>query len=250
MSLGSGAVTLSTTPTITVNSNTLTLGGAISGSGLGLTKAGDGTLVLGGSSTYSGATTVSAGTLEVTGNIESSNVGINFGATMSGIGNAGGTVTLNSGGILSPGLGGTGTLKVNALIWNGAASATPTMDFTLSNSNNSSTLANVTNTFVKGSGVDYLFNFEDKGFFSGTSPTTYTLIDFGHDSGFSVGNFTYEISGAPSRATSCSTRTTCNFWLRYPSRPRGPSPRALPPSASPFSAANYAARKRPRVEPA
>ena len=192
MSLGSGAVTLSTTPTITVNSNTLTLGGAISGSGLGLTKAGDGTLVLGGSSTYSGATTVSAGTLEVTGNIESSNVGINFGATMSGIGNAGGTVTLNSGGILSPGLGGTGTLKVNALIWNGAASATPTMDFTLSNSNNSSTLANVTNTFVKGSGVDYLFNFEDTGFFSGTSPTTYTLIDFGSNSGFSVGNFTYE----------------------------------------------------------
>src|SRR6266478_4383401 len=43
---------------------TLTLNGAISGSGIGITKTGGGTLVLTGADTYSGATTISAGTLE------------------------------------------------------------------------------------------------------------------------------------------------------------------------------------------
>ncbi len=59
LNLGTGAVTLTATPTITVNgSGTLTVGGVISGSGLGLTKAGSGTLVLTGANTYSGTTTI------------------------------------------------------------------------------------------------------------------------------------------------------------------------------------------------
>ena len=43
--------------------NPLTVTGAIGGSGFGLTKAGNGTLVLAGANTYSGLTTISAGTL-------------------------------------------------------------------------------------------------------------------------------------------------------------------------------------------
>ena len=62
-----GAVTMTTANrTLTVNANTLTLGGAVGdgGSGLSLTKAGAGTLVLSsGSSSYTGGTTISAGTL-------------------------------------------------------------------------------------------------------------------------------------------------------------------------------------------
>ena len=62
LNLGNGVVTLNGTPTITVNSRALTVGGAMGG-GSGITKAGAGTLVLSGVSTYSGATTVESGEL-------------------------------------------------------------------------------------------------------------------------------------------------------------------------------------------
>jgi autotransporter-associated beta strand protein len=65
LNMGTGAVTLTTSPTVTVNGNTLIVGGAISGS-YSLTKAGSGTLAL--SSTgnaWTGSTTISAGTLKL-----------------------------------------------------------------------------------------------------------------------------------------------------------------------------------------
>ena len=65
LNLGTGAVTMSSSRTVTVASNTLTVGGAISGSGDSLTKAGTGTLTLAGSDTYSGGTTLSAGQLNI-----------------------------------------------------------------------------------------------------------------------------------------------------------------------------------------
>ncbi len=58
-------ITLSTSMTFYVNSGTLTNTGVISGSG-SLTKTGSTTLYLQGSNTYAGATTVSAGTLNLT----------------------------------------------------------------------------------------------------------------------------------------------------------------------------------------
>ena len=78
LNLGTGAVTLAASPTITIKGSgangTLTVGGAISdgGSGNGLTKAGNGTLILSGASTYTGPTTVLAGTLNVTGSLSGS----------------------------------------------------------------------------------------------------------------------------------------------------------------------------------
>lgn len=69
MSLGPNAVFLTNgvSPQVTVNANTLTIGGAITdfGNNLGLTKAGVGTLVLTGANTYSGPTVAAAGTLDV-----------------------------------------------------------------------------------------------------------------------------------------------------------------------------------------
>jgi len=70
LNLGAGAVTLTGNRTVTVNANTLTVGGPISG-GYGITKAGAGTLLLSGRSTYSGATSVSNGVLEVSGSVSS-----------------------------------------------------------------------------------------------------------------------------------------------------------------------------------
>ena len=65
LNLGSGAVTMSSSRTVTVASGNLTVGGAISGSGYSLTKAGTGTLTLAGSDIYTGPTTVSTGTLQI-----------------------------------------------------------------------------------------------------------------------------------------------------------------------------------------
>ncbi len=70
LDLGSGAVTLGDNVTATVSAQTLTIGGAI-GDGVstfGLTKAGGGTLTLGGGNTYGGPTSVNAGTLNLNGN--------------------------------------------------------------------------------------------------------------------------------------------------------------------------------------
>jgi hypothetical protein len=94
--------------------------GAITGSGVGLTKQGVGTLTLSGANTYTGGTTVSAGTLLVdTGaSIASSasivngglltvkgtagNVTVNGGGSLGGSGTVG-ALTLNNGGLLNPG---------------------------------------------------------------------------------------------------------------------------------------------------
>jgi autotransporter-associated beta strand protein len=65
LNLGTGAVLMSANRSLTVSSGNLTIGGNISGAGFGLTKAGNGTLVLGGSNSYTGTTTISAGTLQV-----------------------------------------------------------------------------------------------------------------------------------------------------------------------------------------
>lgn len=66
LNLGSGSVTLGTNLTVIVSSSTLTSGGNISG-GFYLTKGGIGTLTLAGTNSYTGTTTVSLGTLLVSG---------------------------------------------------------------------------------------------------------------------------------------------------------------------------------------
>ncbi len=94
-----------------------TYGNVISGTGT-LSKSGAGTLTLSGANTYTGATTVSAGTLLVTGSTASgSAVGVANAATLGGTGTVAGTITLNAGGILAPGTGGTtiGTLATGAV---------------------------------------------------------------------------------------------------------------------------------------
>jgi autotransporter-associated beta strand protein len=63
LNMGTGAVTMNASRTVTVSNGTLTVGGAIGGSTFGLTKNGSGTLVLSGANTYNGTTTVNNGTL-------------------------------------------------------------------------------------------------------------------------------------------------------------------------------------------
>ncbi len=65
LNLGTGTITLGGNRLVTVSANMLTAGGAIGdgGSGFTLTKAGAGTLTLGGSNTYSGGLTLTTGVL-------------------------------------------------------------------------------------------------------------------------------------------------------------------------------------------
>ena len=79
----------------------LTYAGAISGTGT-VTKQGAGKLVLTGTHTYTGATTVSAGTLLVNGVIGASAVTVT-GGTLGGNGLIQGPVTIQSAGRLAPG---------------------------------------------------------------------------------------------------------------------------------------------------
>ena len=113
LNLGSGAVTLGVSPTVTVSSGTLTVGG-ISGA-YNLTKAGSGMLSLAGSDTYTGTTNANAGTLNIAagGSLNNSNV---VEATAGGVLTISGSVTIPANGAFAvgSGVGGTGTVVVNS----------------------------------------------------------------------------------------------------------------------------------------
>lgn len=87
---------------------TLTLAGTASGPG-SLAKTGAGTLVLAGTAAHTGGTTVSAGTLAVTGTLRGA-LDIQAGGTLAGGGTVGGTAIS---GTLAPGLGADGPVTLS-----------------------------------------------------------------------------------------------------------------------------------------
>ena len=109
LSIGNGGTTGSVAGGIANNaavefnrSNAATYDGAISGSGT-VTKLGNGTLTLTGTSGYTGDTTVSAGSLFLQGRLGNTAVTVENGATFGGSGVSTGSVTVSSGGIFAPG---------------------------------------------------------------------------------------------------------------------------------------------------
>lgn len=104
LNLGTGAVAMSASRTVAVSANTLTVGGVISGSGFSLTKNGNGALTLNGTNTFTGGTTLNAGTLNI-GNAQA------LGTTAGTFTIAGGTIDNTSGGAL--------TLSNYPQAWNG-----------------------------------------------------------------------------------------------------------------------------------
>ena len=124
----SGAATgivdgVSGTPTLTVGDNDATSAfpGVIKNTAgtLALAKTGTGTLTLSGVNTFTGTTTISAGTLLVSGSISGSAVSVN-GGTLGGSGGTTGAVTVATGGTIAPGSS-VGTLNTGALTFTGGA---------------------------------------------------------------------------------------------------------------------------------
>ncbi|CAN5570880.1 hypothetical protein BH09VER1_BH09VER1_31160 [soil metagenome] len=119
-SISNGTVTVrnaldlaGTTQTTLVNRGTSAPSGGVDAilsgtlSNGGFTKTGSGVLALAGANTYTGATTVSAGTLLVgvsgSGSLANTAVTVASGATLGGSGSITGSVTIQDGGSLSPG---------------------------------------------------------------------------------------------------------------------------------------------------
>jgi autotransporter-associated beta strand protein len=203
-----GNVSVANNQTLTVaETGVQTYAGAISGLG-GLTKSGAGTMTLSANSSYSGATTVSAGTLVYNGNNTSTAVGISTGATLAGSGSVGAT-TVNSGGTMSPG-NSPGTQTYSSLTWEGGgnynwqlynatgAAGTGYDTFTSSgafaiNANSGSkfnvnlwTLSSISPSDVNGNAIN----------FASTNNYSWTLGTFGSISGFSADAFSINTAAA------------------------------------------------------
>ncbi len=106
LSIGSGVGLTVTNGT----SDTASIATTLSGAG-NLIKSGAGKVTLSGSDSFAGTTTISAGTLAVTGSTASATT-VGSGGTLEGTGTISGAVTVQSGGTLAPGVGGAGTLTL------------------------------------------------------------------------------------------------------------------------------------------
>ncbi|MBI1918657.1 MAG: autotransporter-associated beta strand repeat-containing protein, partial [Planctomycetes bacterium] len=96
--------------------------GAIQGNGTTFTKNGNGTFTLAATNTYTGATTVNAGTLFVDGSTAAASDFTVNNATLGGNGTVGGNITVNSGGHVAPG-DTVGTLNAGGSVDFGVGSA-------------------------------------------------------------------------------------------------------------------------------
>ena len=179
--IGNGVTITNNSAMVWHRSNETNVGNDISGTGT-LTKLGGSILSLNGDSTYTGATTVSEGTLRVNGSLGNTAVSVASGATLSGTGTIGGAVTVS--GAIAPGSTGIGTLTVgNDVTWNSGNS----WKFDLSDTDTTSDQLAVTGAFTRGSGAAGSFAFD----FLGSTPvwnTTYTLATFA-STDFSLSDF-------------------------------------------------------------
>ena len=181
--LALSSVTTTAVSTIDANSFSVAINNAISGAGGFniISSSGAGTVTFGGTNTYNGATTITGGTLKIAsgGSISNSALTINgSGATLTGSGTVA-DITLTSG-TVAPGDTGIGTLTGSSLTWVGGN----TLTFDLSSVDNTADLLSLSGALTKSGSGTYAFNFS-----GGLTGQTYTLINFGSNSGFSASDF-------------------------------------------------------------
>ncbi|MDB6071472.1 MAG: hypothetical protein JWL81_2643, partial [Verrucomicrobiales bacterium] len=138
-------------------------------------------LILSGTSTYTGTTTLTAARVLVTGNntAATGNVSVTPGSVLGGTGTIGGATTVQ--GSLSPGVVGIGTLNVaNSVVWEGGGDAWKYQV----GAGNTSDLVNITGDFVKVGSSTHTFDFQNTG---GTG--TYKLVQWTGTTAFTAANF-------------------------------------------------------------
>jgi fibronectin-binding autotransporter adhesin len=184
----SSASSTVTQATVDTNNVPVALGGILSGSG-GLNKAGSGTLTLSNANTFTGETDVQVGTLSVTGSLSSiGSVVVSPAAILAGTGSVG-SVAVNGGGHIAPGVSGVGTLTDLGLTLSSGAK----LDFDLDTTTASDLISmSASNLSLNGQ------QFSDFSFtaLTGFGPGVYTLIDAGSISGTGLGGtVTGQING-------------------------------------------------------
>ncbi|CAN5371465.1 hypothetical protein BH10PLA1_BH10PLA1_06290 [soil metagenome] len=172
--------------------NTTTFAGGFSGGTSSLTKTGNGTMNITGTSTYTGNTTISAGRLLVNNSFASANVSVAAGATLGGNGTlTGSVITGGNTSVISPGSS-PGNLTVGSL----DASAGARIQFELGNSD----AAGVSDHLVVSGALTGTTGVNDGGLvldisawgFGASGPQTgvaYTLITFGSSTNLTDGDF-------------------------------------------------------------
>jgi fibronectin-binding autotransporter adhesin len=161
--------------------NDLSISSTLTGSG-GLTKSGGSTLTLSAASSYTGQTTVNEGTLLFNGSLtaDASGVAVRDGATLGGTGTLARAVSVDDGGILSPG-NSPGTLTFGSLTLTNAS----VLNFELGphNGDGSAIVGGGTNDLIEVNGdltLDGVLNVTAlSGFFDfGASTNFYRLINY------------------------------------------------------------------------
>jgi hypothetical protein len=169
--------------------NRIVVNGNIGGAAATLTKAGEGTMAINGTSNSFGTAVVSAGTLLVNGLLDTraATVTIHDAAVLGGAGTISRAVTIANGGIISPGDNGAGALSISNLILNSMS----VLEFDLSSLAGSNDRINTGNLTLDG-----LINVTNLG---GLQEGAYTLFNYTGtltDNGLQLNSVPYGFKGS------------------------------------------------------